>query len=102
MGMCFPRPASDNLALSLDGIKQGHVWELLSFQFMHGGWLHLLLNCWVLYMFGREVELALGKVRFLVLYFSGCVAGVLLQMSVSFLTLFPAGRASGWCFGWDS
>lgn len=76
----LPPELVGNLALSLDGIKQGHVWQLLTFQFLHGGWLHLFFNCWTLYMFGREVEIALGKARFLTLYFLSGVVGGLFQM----------------------
>jgi membrane associated rhomboid family serine protease len=70
----------DQLALSLEGIKSGHVWELLTFQFLHGGWLHLFFNCFTLYMFGREVESTLGKVRFLILYFASGIVGGLFQV----------------------
>ena len=77
----LPRSFSnDYLALSLEGIQRGFVWQLLSFQFMHGGWIHLLVNCWVIYIFGRELEWVLGKARFLTLYFSSGVVGGLLQM----------------------
>ena len=75
----------EKLALSLDGIKQGFVWQLLTFQFLHGGWIHLLVNCWTLYMFGREVEWTLGKAKFLALYFSSGIIGGLFQVLVSFL-----------------
>lgn len=68
------------LALSLPGLKEGFVWQLLTFQFMHAGWIHLLLNCWAIYVFGREVEWMLGKARFLALYFSSGFLGGLLQM----------------------
>ena len=68
------------LALSLAGLKQGFVWELLSFQFLHAGLPHLVMNCVTLYIFGREVESILGKSRFLVLYFLSGVVGGLLQM----------------------
>ena len=79
---CFPHFSTDDcFALSLDGLKQGHVWQLLSFQFMHAGVLHLLLNCWAIYVFGREVEAALGMRNFLVLYFASGVFGGLLQMA---------------------
>src|SRR5437899_1152503 len=37
------------LALSLSGLKQGYVWQFLSFQFLHGGWLHLAGNCLVIF-----------------------------------------------------
>ena len=30
-------------ALSVEGLRHGFVWQLLTFQFMHGGWLHLPL-----------------------------------------------------------
>jgi membrane associated rhomboid family serine protease len=73
------------LLLSLAGLKRGFIWQLLTFQFLHAGWLHLLLNCWALFMFGREVEWALGKARFLALYFASGVVGGLFQALVALL-----------------
>jgi membrane associated rhomboid family serine protease len=65
------------LALSLDGLKRGFVWQVLSFQFLHANLLHLLFNGFTLWMFGREVEEVLGKPRFLTLYFlSGAIGGL--------------------------
>jgi len=65
------------LALSLEGLKHGYVWQLLSFQFMHATPLHLIFNGFTLWMFGREVEEVLGKSRFLTLYFlSGAIGGL--------------------------
>src|SRR3954453_23563527 len=59
-------------ALSIDGLRHGYVWQLLTYQFMHAGFMHLLLNCWAIFVFGREVEEALGQKSFLALYlFSG-------------------------------
>ncbi len=72
-------PTNHYFALSLDGLKHGRVWQLLSFQFMHGGWLHLLVNCWVSYVFGRELEENLGKKTFLGLYFASGIMGGLVQ-----------------------
>ncbi len=80
-------PVDQLFALSLDGLKHGYVWQLLTFQFMHSApwpW-HLLLNCFTLYMFGREVEESLGRRRFLALYFGGGVIGGLMQVFGSFL-----------------
>ena len=77
-------PTNDSVdkyfALSLGGLRHGFVWQLLTYQLMHGGWLHLLLNCWAIFMFGREVEEALGRKSFLTLSFSGGVLGGLVQM----------------------
>ena len=52
---------------------------------MHGGWLHLLLNCWAIYVFGRELEDALGRGRFLALYFASGVIGGLFQALIGVL-----------------
>jgi membrane associated rhomboid family serine protease len=73
------------LALSLEGLRRGYVWQLLTFQFLHAGWLHLILNCWALYMFGRDVEWTLGKARFIMLYFSSGVVGGLFQEFVALI-----------------
>jgi len=76
------------LALSLDGLKSGYVWQLLTFQFMHVGWLHIFFNSLVIFFFGRPVETALGRGKFLLLYFSSGIIGGLVQMLFSFL--FPS------------
>src|SRR6267378_2987500 len=75
-------PAFDtngNLALSIDGLRHGYVWQLLSFQFMHANLLHLLGNCFAIYLFGRDVEEALGERSFWVLYLASGVLGGLVQ-----------------------
>src|SRR5882724_40908 len=55
----------DYLALSTKGLSHGYVWQLITFQFMHGGALHLLFNCLAIYFLGRDVEEALGRKSFL-------------------------------------
>lgn len=45
--------------------------------FLHGGFLHIAMNLWMLWIFGRAVEDRLGPYRFLVLYFgAGLLAGL--------------------------
>ena len=68
-----------NLALSLEGLKEGYIWQLLSFQFLHGGWMHLACNALVIFFLGRPVEEALGRKSFLILYFSSGIIGGLCQ-----------------------
>jgi membrane associated rhomboid family serine protease len=72
-------PVNTYFALSSDGLRHGFVWQLLTYQFMHGGVLHLVLNCWMIYVFGREVEETLGRNSFLTLYFTSGVIGGLFQ-----------------------
>lgn len=50
---------------------------LLTYMFLHGGWLHLLVNMLFLWVFGDNVEDALGHLRFLLFYLScGVIAGL--------------------------
>jgi membrane associated rhomboid family serine protease len=80
-------PFNDVLALSWGGLTHGYIWQLFTFQFLHGGFLHLLFNCWAIYFFGRELEEALGVKRFLILYFSSGAIGGLVQALAGGLAL---------------
>jgi membrane associated rhomboid family serine protease len=71
---------NDYLALSKEGVEKGFVWQLVTYQFMHAGWLHLFLNCWAIYVFGRELEQLLGGRRFLALMFSSGIIGGIFQV----------------------
>jgi rhomboid family protein len=80
-----PELEDEYFALSLYGLAHGYVWQLLTFQFMHAGWLHLIFNCVAIYFFGTPVEAALGPRRFLTLYLMSGVIGGLVQMALAFL-----------------
>src|ERR1700722_11474038 len=57
-------------------IFEGHqYWRLVTAGFLHGGWLHILMNSWVLYDLGAQVEQVYETPRFLVIYFAGTVGG---------------------------
>jgi len=86
MTRLFPESHFFNyLALSRAGLEHGYVWQLVTYQFMHAGWLHLLLNCWAIYTFGRELEIELGSKRFLALMFSSGIVGGVFQMVTAIL-----------------
>ncbi len=88
-------------ALSLKGLKSGFVWQLLTFQFLHGGVPHLVLNSVVLYSFGRPLEEFLGKRAFLKLYllsgFAGGIAQILLALVSSRFAGPMVGASAGIC-----
>lgn len=64
-------------SLSLDGLRAGAWWQVLSFQFLHGGWVHLILNLLLLHSLGPLLETTLGRWRFVLLYLiSGGVGGL--------------------------
>jgi len=68
------------LGLSRAGIAEGYYWQLLTYMFLHGGWVHLLVNCLGLYFAGREVEIVCGPRHLLGMYFLGGLAGGILQL----------------------
>lgn len=45
------------------------VWQFATYMFLHGGLFHLLFNMFILYMFGRDIEGAMGSRSFTVFYF---------------------------------
>ncbi len=50
---------------------------LLTYMFLHGGWMHLLSNMAFLWVFGDNIEDAMGHVKFLVFYLlCGIAAGL--------------------------
>jgi membrane associated rhomboid family serine protease len=64
----------------------GEDWPLtaLTSMFMHGDWLHIIGNMLFLWIFGNNVEDALGKVRYVLFYLLGGFAATALQ---TFITL---------------
>ena len=42
--------------------------SLFTSMFLHGGWMHLIGNMWFLWIFGNNIEEAMGRVRFLIFY----------------------------------
>lgn len=61
--------------LSRDAFLHGAVWQVATYAFLHGGFLHLLLNMLTLFFLGPEVERALGERHFLALYLVSAVVG---------------------------
>jgi len=93
----------NNLALSCAGIAHGYAWQFLTYQFLHGGWIHMLFNSWVIYVFGSELEGLLGGRRYLSLVLACGIVGGVFQvfMGMCFPTLFGGSvvGASACAFG---
>jgi membrane associated rhomboid family serine protease len=65
-----------NGALYGPAIADGHeYWRLVTGGFLHAGLIHLLFNMYFLYVIGTQLEPAVGRVRFAVLYFVSLLAG---------------------------
>jgi membrane associated rhomboid family serine protease len=64
-------------------VGQGWLVTALTSMFMHGSWSHLLGNMLFLWIFGNNVEDALGRVRFLLWYVGAGLAATALQTFVT-------------------
>ena len=54
-----------------------YPWQLITYQFLHGGFSHILFNMFALWMFGIEIEHLWGSKKFLYFYLiCGIVAGI--------------------------
>lgn len=104
-------PLETHLALWPIGINDFHSslhfypWQLLTYGFLHGNFMHIFFNMFALWMFGREIELRWGSKRFLT-YYLFCVIGAgLIQLTVATITLrsggmpYPTIGASGGTYG---
>ena len=64
-------------ALVSENVKQGEWWRLLSANFLHFGWFHLISNMLALLFIGSIVELSIGFERYLIVYFISGVGSML-------------------------
>lgn len=78
------------------------IWQLFTYQFMHGSFTHILFNMFVLWMFGMEIENVMGSRKFLLFYLAcGLGAGIAQTFIPPLLSqeLAPTIGASGAVFG---
>lgn len=87
------------LALSSADLKRGCWWQIVSAMFMHFDFWHLLVNMYGLWLFGNLAAPFLGLKRFLIVYFSGGIAGNLLYALIFWQRDFILIGASGALFG---
>jgi membrane associated rhomboid family serine protease len=68
---------------------------IFSSMFMHGGWLHIAGNMLFLWIFGNNVEDAMGRVRYVLFYLLGGIAAALAQVAIDPDATVPLVGASG-------
>lgn len=76
-------------------------WQLLTYMFLHGGFMHLFMNMFILWMFGFELENIWGSKKFLLYYMMcGLAAGVANEIIAPLVTSTgPTVGASGAIYG---
>jgi membrane associated rhomboid family serine protease len=86
-------PLGPNMACLMDpGRASDHI---LYSMFLHGGWMHLLGNMWFFWIFGNNVEDAMGRVRFVAFYLLCGVAAAAAQVLSAPDSMIPMVGASG-------
>jgi membrane associated rhomboid family serine protease len=85
-------------ALVPDAVADGEWWRLITAGFLHIGPLHIAFNMWALWVLGRDLEIVLGRGRFLALYMVSLLGGSTAVVLFADPEQYVAG-ASGAVFG---
>jgi membrane associated rhomboid family serine protease len=86
-------PMGEGLVCLTDPGRQ--VTHVLTSMFLHGSWMHLLGNMWFLWLFGNNVEDAMGRARFVAFYLLTGIAAALTQVVLTPSSAVPMVGASG-------
>lgn len=70
-------------------------WRFATNMFLHGGWLHLIVNMWTLWLFGPAVEDRIGHARYLWFYLGCGVAASIVHAVFNPDSELPSLGASG-------
>ena len=96
-------PVGHFVVAQFDGPVGFKVWQLVTCGFLHASFLHLAINMYALWMFGSDVERAVGPRHYLTLYFASLLSSSVTQLLVvSMMTstgVYPTVGASGAIFG---
>jgi membrane associated rhomboid family serine protease len=75
------------------------LWQFFTYMFLHGGFMHLLLNMFGLFMFGPELEWLWGKKTFLKAYFAIGILSAAFQYLLDIRSPISILGASGAIYG---
>ena len=65
-------------------LKESHeIWRLITYMFLHGSIIHLLVNMYSLIALGNQIETFFGKWKFLVIYMLSGIAGGMLSAALN-------------------
>jgi len=79
--------------------KNFHIWQVVTYMFLHGGFWHILFNMYALWLFGSDLEATWGEREFLKYYFITGIGAGLLTVISSPNSLIPTIGASGAIYG---
>ena len=95
-GSAGRRVAEDTPGVEVVDLEAPPWWAtILTSMFMHGGWLHIIGNMLFLWVFGNNIEDAMGKLRFAIFYVMAGAAAVYAQSAIEPTSVIPTIGASG-------
>ena len=65
-------------------VQHGWIWQIVTYSFIHFGFMHWFGNMLGLWMFGAAIEQAWGSRRFLELYFIGVIGAAVTTVAISY------------------
>lgn len=75
--------------LHFPGATNFHVWQFVTYMFMHANFSHIFFNMFALWMFGAAVENTWGTKRFLIYYFITGLGAALVHYLITFFQIHP-------------
>ena len=80
-------------------LQEYRLWQTFTYLFLHGGWIHILFNMLVLWMFGKDLEMDWGKNEFLIFYFVCGICSGLITVLANINSQIVIVGASGSIYG---
>src|SRR3954454_16166422 len=86
-------------------VLHGHIYQIVTYAFLHSGFWHIFFNMLTLWMFGATLEGSWGKSQFYEIYFFCVIGAALLTIAISYTgllgisPLIPTVGASGGVYG---
>jgi membrane associated rhomboid family serine protease len=72
----------DSLSAYYFNSPKFRLWQVITYMFMHAGFMHIFFNMFALFVFGPTIEYTMGAKRFLIYYFVTGIGALALQMLV--------------------
>ncbi len=76
-----------------------YIWQFVTYMFLHGGFFHILINMYALWVFGCEVERMWGPRAFYKYYFITGIGAGIIHTLLTPMSLIPTIGASGAVLG---
>src|ERR1700726_2039705 len=91
----IPARYSEAFASGATDPDAADILPFFSMMFLHGGWLHLILNMWTLWLFGPTVEDRMGHARYLAVYLACGLAASVAHRNIGWGNFIPIDKLAG-------